>query len=76
MRNKSDVTVKAAEVEISCIVLVVSPSGKAILINDGGDKNHWIPTSQIKAPDVDDLQKGFEGEITIPEWLAKEKGLI
>lgn len=37
-----------------------------------GERFHWLPKSQIK------IEKGLDdmAEITVPEWLAKEKGLI
>ena len=41
----------------------------AFLIFDGDDE-HWIPKSQ-----VDSFSKQ-DGTITIPEWLAIDKGLI
>ena len=41
---------------------------KAWLI-DFGDKEVWIPKSQIEVDLVDDV-------VTMPEWLAKDKGFI
>lgn len=41
----------------------------AFLVFDG-DGDHWIPKSQVES-----FSK-VEGKITIPEWLATEKGLI
>lgn len=35
----------------------------------------WIPRSQIEAPDAP-FEDTDEEEITIPIWLAKEKGLV
>jgi hypothetical protein len=48
----------------------------AILVNDG-DNDHWIPKSQIEE-DIDwgSLDKGDDIQVTIPEWLAEEKGLV
>lgn len=48
---------------------------KAVLINDG-TRDAWIPTSQIEDPDPADLDIGQHVELLLPEWLAKEKGLI
>lgn len=45
---------------------------KAYLFFDGVDEI-WIPKSQIKAMEMRD---GEPIEISIPEWLAAEKGLI
>jgi len=47
---------------------------KAVLVSDTGDKADavWLPLSQIE------LEKTAPGvyTITLPEWLAAEKGLI
>lgn len=42
-------------------------TARAWLINDGF-KEVWIPKSQCERND--------DGTFTMPEWLAKEKGLI
>ena len=58
------------EVEID--VGVRHETDKAYLVYDG-KREVWIPKSQI----VDKLvQKGKIVQITLPEWLAKDKGLI
>lgn len=48
---------------------------KAILISETGDKKDavWVPKSQVE---IDN--DGHENFITVtmPEWLAKDKGLI
>lgn len=44
-----------------------SPSGKAWLVFDG-TKEVWLPKSMVERND--------DGTFTMPEWLAKEKGLI
>ena len=42
-------------------------TARAWLVYDGA-KEHWLPKSQCELnPD---------GTVTMPEWLAKEKGLI
>lgn len=49
---------------------------KALLVNDG-DRDIWLPLSQVKCDE--DLRTADEGdvlELLVPEWLAKEKGLI
>jgi len=43
----------------------------AILVNDGATEC-WLPKSQIEY----DAEVGETTTITIPEWLAKGKGLI
>lgn len=61
------------QVEIDC--KVVRETDKAYLIDYGHAKDQaWIPKSQ-----VDDYCEERDGTITsifIPEWLAKDKGLI
>jgi hypothetical protein len=39
------------------------------------DEQLWIPFSQIE-DNGEDLDEGFEGEVYISEWLAKQKGLL
>jgi hypothetical protein len=49
-------------------------TGKAILFTDTGDEEDavWLPKSQIE---MDDNKDGTV-TVTLPEWLAKDKGLI
>lgn len=63
--------------ETDIICKYVSSTDKAILVEIDGDKE-WIPISQIRdaSVDLDDLEKGDPLTITIPEWLAEEKGLM
>ena len=46
---------------------------KAYLINDGGKNDVWVPKSQVKFEPSDAKD---EGEMEMPEWIAKDKGLI
>ena len=50
-------------------------TAKAILVSDDGDKEVavWLPLSQIE---MQPTNKNDICEVTVPEWLAKEKGLI
>ena len=47
---------------------------KAVLVSDDGVKEHavWLPLSQIE------IERKAEGtvEVTMPEWLAIDKGLV
>lgn len=47
---------------------------KAVLVSDDGDRDNavWVPLSQCK------IETGKRGivTITLPEWLAIEKGLV
>ena len=50
---------------------VAAGTDKAVLFNDG-TRSVWLPRSQIEvAPAGHDLV-----EVTLPEWLAHEQGLI
>lgn len=63
-------------------------TGSAVLVSETGEevKAVWLPKSQISIADTgrktDATKKGGEIvkvamlEITLPEWLAKKKGLI
>lgn len=48
---------------------------KAVLVSDDGERENalWLPKSQIEFTPPD--RKGVT-TITLPEWLAKDKGLI
>lgn len=60
----------ADDVEIDCEMRVATT--KAMLIYDG-KKEVWIPKSQIKDKKV---VGGVIKQITIGNWLAKDKGLV
>lgn len=46
---------------------------RAVLVSETGDKNDavWLPLSQIEI----ESESGFI-VVSLPEWLAQEKGLI
>ena len=48
---------------------------RAVLVSDDGDEREavWLPLSQIEIDGPD--RKGI-ATITMPEWLAKDKGMI
>lgn len=52
-------------IDIACVIL--NETEKAYRINDGA-KIEWVPKSQV--------ENNNDGSITMPEWLAKEKGFI
>lgn len=65
---------KQGNVEID--VDIKNETEHAILASDG-DITAWIPKSQLIDFDWDDdYITGKSMTITIPEWLAKDKGLI
>lgn len=46
---------------------------KAIRVSDdGGETFHWLPKSQIEY----EMKQGQVVEVTMPAWLAKEKGIV
>ena len=47
---------------------------RAVLVNDG-DKDVWLPLSQVEY-DFCDTEPGETIEILVPEWIAKNKGLL
>lgn len=66
---------KSDLIDITCKIR--SQSGKAVAVADGTteeidgrirEKWFWLPVSQIEI--------NGDGTVTMPEWLAHEKGLI
>lgn len=57
-------------VKIDC--RIVHSTAKAVKIDDG-KVIEWVPKSAIE--EEDDLDENTKS-ITIPEWMAKEKGFI
>lgn len=60
---------KSNLVDIACEIKVET---KAAYLIDDGIKEAWLPKSQVEL----DFQHGKATVVTVPEWLAKEKGLI
>lgn len=62
---------KATLVDIT--VMRHAETAKAVLVSNDGDEDGavWIPKSQISIAEMD----GKAIEISIPEWLAMDKGL-
>lgn len=58
---------------IDLSVIIVHRTAKAVLVKDTEDAEPvWLPLSQVEV----DGEPGTVGEVTLPEWLATEKGLI
>lgn len=56
---------------IDLSVLFVRETDKAWCVDAGGKANVWLPKSQCE------LERGARIDtLTLPEWLAKEKGLL
>ena len=63
----------AEKIEVS--VMFKRESNLAVLVNDG-DKDIWLPKSQIDVEGGEFPEEGKSCELLVAEWLAKEKGLI
>ncbi len=68
---------KSDLVDIACEIRDDKPSRKSIAIADGStetfeglerEKWFWLPRSQVEI--------NSDGTVTMPEWLAIEKGLV
>jgi regulation of enolase protein 1 (concanavalin A-like superfamily) len=64
---------KSDLVDIDVRVEGDEPADQAILVKIGGEK-HWLPRSQIEI-EYTDQHKHF-ATVTLPEWLAIDKGLV
>lgn len=60
-------------VDVTGEILIDDPSKKAIRFYDGVTRV-WLPRSQIEVEPHED--GGRLSVVTMPEWLALEKGLI
>lgn len=70
--RREDGSVKSNLVDLT--VRVHYRTEKAILVSDDGDRENakWLPLSQIEVEEVD----ASTAIVTLPEWLAVEKGLV
>lgn len=57
--------------DIEIYAEIIRETEKALLIFDGADEV-WLPKSQIYVQPF----KGNDCQITLPEWLAREKEII
>jgi hypothetical protein len=65
---------EAEKIEVS--VIFKHNTDNAILVSDG-DNDIWLPLSQIECDeDLSAFEPGDDIELLMPEWLAKEKGII
>lgn len=50
---------------------------KALRVNLGTSVE-WLPKSQLDSPDmeIEEIEVGDKVTLTLPEWLAKEKGIL
>lgn len=68
-------TARSDLIDIACTVRRQTEKAVAVVdgtenmdLGDGKEKLFWLPKSQIEIND--------DGTVTMPEWLAMEKGLI
>lgn len=52
----------------------VRETSAAILVQDPDGSEIWLPQSQIDWPE--DAERGDVITVSMPEWLAEDKGLI
>ena len=55
------------------VVEIKHETDLAVLVEHGGKRPVWLPKSQISRREDDDVKN--LSAITIPEWLALDKGL-
>ena len=67
-----------SKTHVEIAIKVIRTTEKALLVDDGKEPNKWVPISQIQDwCDGPDETPGLgTTSICIPEWLAKEKGMI
>jgi len=58
-------------------VEIVAVTDRALLVTDG-NRECWLPKSKVDSdrPAIDDLKKGDEVELFVPQWLAEKEGLV
>lgn len=59
---------------IDVAVILKHETAKAYLVTDDGKKEIWIAKSQCEFEPG--TRSTREGTLTLPEWVAKSKGLI
>lgn len=59
-------------------VTILSCTEKAVKILESNGNEHWLPFSQITDPEEEEIRsgEGTEMELTVREWIAKEKGFL
>lgn len=54
-------------------VIIVHQTDKAVLVKSDEEADGvWLPLSQCEV----DAEPGSVGEVTLPDWLATERGLV
>ena len=65
---------KSDLVDLTLTLKLHAETDRAIRVSDDGEDRNavWLPKSQIE---VGELKSGYV-EVTLPEWLAIDKGLV
>ncbi len=62
--------------EYRCEAICIKNTGQALLVEIDGEEV-WLPQTLIHIDsEVFDAEDNSAGTLVIPEWLAKEKGLL
>lgn len=56
-------------------VKILEMTALAILVDDG-DRTPWLAKSLLREDEIEDCEVGDFLTLTVPEWLAKQEGLI
>lgn len=64
--------------DIEVTVTVLRQGSNAVLVSDTGEEDNavWLPWSQCRDEYIENARRGENLTLTIPEWLARERGLI
>lgn len=57
---------------------ILKSTAAAVKVQQGEGEPFWLPFSLIIEPEADTIMssQGEEMEMLLPEWLAREKGLL
>jgi len=58
---------------VDITVIIIHQTDKAVLVDFGGKEHVWLPHSQVE---VARSPNGKSHIVTLPEWLANEKGML
>lgn len=54
----------------------VRETDKAICVAEGENDTYWLPKSQVEYNEFITYSRGDKIEVTMPMWLAQEKGIV
>jgi len=65
---------------VDVVVQMHAETPRAVLVSDDGDKDKavWVPLSQCEVSYHHSMKERGKGiaTLTMPEWLAKDRGLV